>query len=569
MKLTTVRSAVLSSLFALQTLAKIIPAASKRDDDSNSKFVKLPFHKLYGDTRDDVGTDKKPEVRLLKRADGYEEIIITNQQSFYSVDLEVGTPPQNVTVLVDTGSSDLWIMGSNNPYCSSGSMSSSRRRVINKRDDSSSSGALVNDINPFGWLTGTGSAIGPTATGSGGGSGTATQSVPASEATMNCQEFGTFTTSDSSTFRSNNTYFSISYGDGTFASGTFGTDILDLSDLNVTGLSFAVANETNSTMGVLGIGLPELEVTYSGSTASSSRRPYTYDNFPMVLKNSGAIKTNAYSLYLNDSDAKHGTILFGAVDHSKYAGTLYTVPIVNTLSASGFSSPIQFDVTINGIGISYPDNSQKTLTTTQIPALLDSGTTLTYLPQAVVAMIADELDAQYSSRLGYYVLDCPSNSNSTQIVFDFGGFHINASLSSFILNAGNICLLGIIATDDTTILGDSFLTNAYVVYDLDNLEISMAQAQYNITNENIEVITSSIPSAIKAPGYTSTWSTSASIVTGGNIFTVDSSQTASFSGNVTSATASATSTTSKSRNVGDRMAPSLPFTLITLLFAFI
>ncbi|CAI4035051.1 hypothetical protein SMKI_12G1890 [Saccharomyces mikatae IFO 1815] len=572
MRLATVRSAVLSSLFALQVLAKIIPVASKRDnddDDSNSKFVKLPFHKLYGDSLDNVGRDKKPEAHLFKRADGYEEIIITNQQSFYSVELDVGSPPQNVTVLVDTGSSDLWIMGSNNPYCSSDTRSNSRRRVIDKRDDSSSSGALVNDINPFGWLTGTGGLIGPTATGSGGSSETATQSVPASEATMDCKEYGTFTTSDSSTFRSNNTYFSISYGDGTFASGTFGTDVLDLSDLNVTGLSFAVANETNSTMGVLGIGLPELEVTYSGSTASRGRRPFKYDNFPIVLKNSGAIKTNAYSLYLNDSDAEHGTILFGAVDHSKYTGTLYTIPIVNTLSASGFSSPIQFDVTINGIGVSDSKNGEKTLTTTKIPALLDSGTTLTYLPETVVALIADEIGAQYSYRLGYYVLDCPSD-DSTQIVFDFGGFHINASLSSFILSTGSTCLLGIIPTSDNTgtILGDSFLTNAYVVYDLDNLEISMAQAQYNTTTENIEVISSSIPSAVKAPGYTNTWSTSATIVTGGNIFTVDSSQTASFSGNVTSSTASATSTSSK-RNAADCIAPSLPLTLFSLLFAFI
>lgn len=569
MKLKTVRSAVLSSLFASQVLGKIIPAANKRDDDSNSKFVKLPFHKLYGDSLENVGSDKKPEVRLLKRADGYEEIIITNQQSFYSVDLEVGTPPQNVTVLVDTGSSDLWIMGSDNPYCSSNSMGSSRRRVIDKRDDSSSSGSLINDINPFGWLTGTGSAIGPTATGLGGGSGTATQSVPASEATMDCQQYGTFSTSGSSTFRSNNTYFSISYGDGTFASGTFGTDVLDLSDLNVTGLSFAVANETNSTMGVLGIGLPELEVTYSGSTASHSGKAYKYDNFPIVLKNSGAIKSNTYSLYLNDSDAMHGTILFGAVDHSKYTGTLYTIPIVNTLSASGFSSPIQFDVTINGIGISDSGSSNKTLTTTKIPALLDSGTTLTYLPQTVVSMIATELGAHYSSRIGYYVLDCPSD-DSMEIVFDFGGFHINAPLSSFILSTGTTCLLGIIPTsDDTgTILGDSFLTNAYVVYDLENLEISMAQARYNTTSENIEIITSSVPSAVKAPGYTNTWSTSASIVTGGNIFTVNSSQTASFSGNLTTSTASATSTSSK-RNVGDHIVPSLPLTLISLLFEFI
>lgn len=288
------------------------------------------------------------------------------------------------------------------------------------------------------------------------------------------------------------------------------------------------------------------------------------------MKNSGAIKSNAYSLYLNDSDAKHGTILFGGVDHNKYSGTLYTVALVNTLS--GFTSPIQFDITLNGLGIIDDNGDEKTLTTTKIPVLLDSGTTLTYLPVEMVELIAENVGAQYSSRIGYYVMECPSSDNSTEIVFDFGGFHINASLSSFILStSGNTCLLGIIPTSDSTgsILGDSFLTNAYVVYDLENLEISMAQAKYNVTSEDIEVISTSVPNAVKAPGYTNTWSTTASIATGGNIFTVDSSSTASYSGNVTSSTASATSTTSSKKNGGDRIVPSLPFTLISLLFAFI
>ncbi|CAI4047501.1 hypothetical protein SUVZ_12G1730 [Saccharomyces uvarum] len=571
MRLATIRSALLSALFASQTLAKIIPTANNRLDgdaeDTNSKFVKLPFDKFYGDSLDTADKDKKPEVRLFKRANGYEEIIITNQQSFYSVYLEVGTPAQNITVLVDTGSSDLWIMGSSNPYCSSGSSS---KNVVRKRDTSSSSGDVVNDINPFGWLTETGSVTGATATASGGSSGTATQSIPASEATVDCKEYGTFTSSDSSTFKSNNTAFEISYGDGTFASGTFGTDVLNLSDLNVTGLSFAVANQTNSSMGVLGIGLPSLEVTYSGSSASTGGKSYRYDNFPIVLKNSGAIKSNSYSLYLNDSDATHGTILFGAVDHNKYSGTLYTVPLVNTLR--GFTSPIQFDVTLNGLGIVDSNGDKKTLTTTKVPALLDSGTTLTYLPVEMVELIAEDIGAQYSSRLGYYVMTCPSSDNSTQIVFDFGGFHINASLSSFVLStSSSTCLLGIIPTSDSTgsILGDSFLTNAYVVYDLDNLEISMAQAKYNVTSEDIEIISTSVPNAVKAPGYTNSWSSSASIVTGGNIFTVNSSSTASYSGSVTSNTASGTSTTSSKRNGGDRIVPSLPFTLISLLFAFI
>lgn len=47
MRLATIRSALLSSLFASQTLAKLIPVATDGDGgDTGSKFVKLSFDKL-------------------------------------------------------------------------------------------------------------------------------------------------------------------------------------------------------------------------------------------------------------------------------------------------------------------------------------------------------------------------------------------------------------------------------------------------------------------------------------------------------------------------------------------
>ena len=483
----------LSVAFANEVNAFNIPKQSVHRGDvnpvSHSKrgYVGLDFTKTYGDSFDGSNSDNKPEFYLRKRNDGYESIEITNQLTFYSVSLEIGTPAQNITVLVDTGSSDLWVSNSDNPYCQ-------------------------NNYNPNSGISYTN--------------------------TIDCEEYGTFDPSASSSWSSNSTTFNINYGDTTFARGVWGQDRLHLEDLNVTGLSFAVANRSNSTVGVLGIGLPGLEVTYTGSATG---RSYQYDNFPLVLKRNGAIEANVYSLYLNDSDASHGTVLFGAVDHSKYEGSLYTIPLVNTLSANGFQNPVQFDVTLQGIGMTFENGtSQKTLTTTKIPALLDSGTTLTYLPESLVTTIAKQINASYSSRLGYYTIACPETSkktaaalDGTQLVFDFGGFYINATLEHFLVRASeSTCLLGILPqTAHSALLGDSFLTNAYVVYDLENKEISMAQAKYDSDTSDIEVVSSgasSIPSATPAPLYSQTWSTSVtSIGTTGNIFTVQAQNTAS------------------------------------------
>ncbi|KAL3237717.1 pepsin-like aspartic protease RNJ42_00704 [Nakaseomyces bracarensis] len=512
--------------------------------EASEKYVKLDFDKYYGVTFADAEKGKRvADVRLLKRADGFEEVQITNQNSFYSVTLEVGTPAQKIVVLVDTGSSDLWVTGSDNPYCASSSS------FLRKRDDDgtttiapSSMNSEVHNEGLWDWLTGGGRATRtstrstPTATGSAG-----------ARATIDCSKYGTFDTSKSSTWSSNHTGFLIQYGDTTFASGTWGQDQLHLSDLNVTGLSFAVANQTNSTVGVLGIGLPALEVTYSGKNSASGTKPYQYANLPMVLVNSGAIHKNAYSLFLNNASAEYGSVLFGAVDHSKYSGPLVTVPMVNTYAASGFKNPIQFEITLSGLGITM-DGSNTTITTTKIPALLDSGTTLTYFPEAIVDSIMNTVGATYSRSVGYYTFDCPANVNDFNIVFDFNGFQISASISDFVIGTnGQNCILGILPqSTGGAILGDSFLNSAYVVYDLENYQISLGQADYSGGSENIEVISDSVPSAVSAPDYSNTWSTLATTFNAaGDIFTNTfdyTSQTGSASGSNSQATATSGST---------------------------
>ncbi|AQZ14900.1 MKC7 (YDR144C) and YPS1 (YLR120C) [Zygosaccharomyces parabailii] len=529
-----------NSLFltTLSALSALVAGSSTGSSSSTSATpsadsvapIKLAFEKSHGSSYE-KSTHERGDV----------EANVTNQQTFYSVQLAVGSPGQNITVLLDTGSSDLWVTGKGNPYCKSNSKSKSKTKSKtqsktqskNKRDELQSLLSLLSALEPTTTLEPTGSVSGSDIpywswsgipTGSGSGSAAPAVSVTPT-ATMDCS-LGTFDTSKSKSFKSNHTSFYITYGDLSFASGIWGTDHIGLGNVTLANVSFAVANKTNSSVGVLGLGLPEDESTYSTDSSQKSSSRYEYYNFPSVLKQNGLIQKTVFSLYLNSSNSSYGNILFGAVDHSKYSGQLYTVPLLNPDTKS-YPHPVEFDVTLHGVGFTN-GTSKSTFTTTPIPALLDSGTTLMYLPSELAEQIADKLGGQYDDDIGYFMIPCPSDDDDSKLVYDFGGFEIATNLSNYVLQSSDTsyaedtqCVLGILPSDVEAILGDVFLVDAYVVYNLEDYEISLAQASYDNKKEDIELVTSKVPSATKAPGYSSTWSAQ-SYSTGGNMFTTTS-----------------------------------------------
>ena len=71
--------------------------------------------------------------------------------------------------------------------------------------------------------------------------------------------------------------------------------------------------------------------------------------------------------------------------------------------------------------------------------------------------------------------------------------------------ANGLCVIGITPTDDpgNLILADTFSRSAYVVYDLENYQVGLAQASYS-GQSNIEPIDGTIPNATPAPSYHAT-----------------------------------------------------------------
>lgn len=285
--------------------------------------------------------------------------------------------------------------------------------------------------------------------------------------------------------------------DGSGATGDYVTDTLDIGGATLTGQQFGIGYESSASEGILGVGYQLNEVQ-----AGRLGKP-VYDNVPAKMVTENLISSNAYSLWLNDLNANTGNILFGGVDTDQFEGTLATLPIQQS---SGEYAEFLIALTAVSLGSTTIASNQN------VAVLLDSGTSLTYLPNAITSAIYQAVGATYDNSQGEAYVPCSFASNTTTLDYTFTSPTISISMAELVLkavgpngaplyfnNGEQACVFGISpAGTSTSVLGDTFLRSAYVVYDLSNNEISLAQTKFNVTSTNILEIgtgTNAVPSA--------------------------------------------------------------------------
>lgn len=396
----------------------VVPVAS---DDSSSpsrasiikrggvKALKLGFDIRRGSDQATLSdaTDNHVGVVVNHNKRGDVEMSLKNAKTFYTTDIGLGSNKQPITVLVDTGSSDLWVVAKG------ASCQANARGVVS-----------------------------------------------------DCTSHGIFDSKSSTSYKNLGEAFSIQYLDKTSSQGTWATESISFGDAKVTGLRFGDVTSTSNGYGILGIAKPGAE---------SAR--VQYDNLPILLKSQGIVDKNAYSLYLDSQDATTGSVLFGAIDKAKFSGKLISLPMS---SDAELSVNLQ-SATFGGQTVNI-----------QTSVLLDSGTTLSYLPSALVQLLAKKMGATYNN--GSYQVPCNGQTNQT-LDYNFNGVTIKVPYSDLIMRAyytngqpSNTCYLSIQETQGgRNILGDNFLRSAYVYYDLDDSFIALAQANYT-DKEDIQVV---------------------------------------------------------------------------------
>jgi hypothetical protein len=239
-------------------------------------------------------------------------------------------------------------------------------------------------------------------------------------------------------------------------------------------MEFGVGTASTSQDGVMGIG-------FASNEAILQYGIQPYPNLVDQMVTQKLIQSRTYSLYLDDIDASTGNILFGGVDTDKFTGTLSTFPI-NT-DSSGIAS--QFIITLTGLSLSPPSGSTTGIGSSSsfpVNVLLDSGSSYISLPTEMADSLASAMGALFSRQLGGYVLqNCDTQYSKGTINFFFSGVEISVPYDELIVNptgtdgspfqyenGSPVCMLGILAgtSDNTAVLGDTFLRSAYIVYDL-------------------------------------------------------------------------------------------------------
>ncbi|KAL4794113.1 aspartic peptidase domain-containing protein [Aspergillus venezuelensis] len=498
------RNLLFSSLAALAVVPGLASLSLHQSDSPHVLQLGLKRNRH----NDPINRDR----RRLKRQSGTVDVELVGDShggDIYSTNLTLGNPPQRVEVSVDTGSSDLWVLSTNNRVCNA-------------------QGAR-------------------------------------------CDSLGTYDATASDSAEALDDQFSIVYGDTSSADGYYAIDTLTIEGAEIPEAQFGVAIQSSIDKGILGIG-------YS----TNVRSRYIYPNLPELLVRNNITASNAYSLWLNHLGSDEGSVLFGGVNTAHYTGELQTLPIVPYDADTNTYTHLWLTLTEVGVE-SEDDDIDKSFDADPFVVLLDSGSTLTYLPSHVVQQIYNDLDVHFfePEQFGYVPCNTYLSGRTDYVIsFTFSGATINVPLSELVLQdamayAGDTfdidgeqsCLFGILpAADFFPILGDTFLRSAYVVFDLDNNEISLAQANRDPGDDDIlEIGGGDDPVPDSDDIDADEVITTATIVTGGTSLSLPSGWTNSpifpsrtATSSVDSEETGTSSTTTASGGAGDSTATSAP-----------
>ena len=205
-----------------------------------------------------------------------------------------------------------------------------------------------------------------------------------------------------------------------------------------------------------------------------------------------------------------GWNIFGGLYHDLYKGNvLYTLPLVNV--DPKLDEPARFHITLQNLTTSINGTNSSVLSEKH-PALLSTSSMFTYLPEELFDSFVDEMDLEKGAKhKDLYIIPCDTNAT---FIYDFGGFEIETPLSGYTFKVesnrttDDMCAVMVKPHNKSYLtLGNGFFAATYVLFDLENLEISMAPAsgiEY-LDAFDYEYIESSIPSASRAASYSNTW----------------------------------------------------------------
>ncbi|GME69730.1 unnamed protein product [[Candida] boidinii] len=464
---------IISSIITGTVFAKNIKNIKNLIDDENDQEI---------DKREN---DQKYPVILLRPDE---------QHRVFQLNVQVGSPPQNLTLRLDIGSGDVWLPAEENfSICSPSTTSSAAAPTTS---DSSKDETRVLSID-------------------------ASESIDHSSATSVlyadnvCASLGVYDMEDSNSGSYYNVGESLSVGKTTngstesfkvlpsfiYLSGHYAEDnfsfpmVLNAHLTDIKGENFVFIDVNNSIVstGGLGVGI---------STIGS--------NFIDLFIEQGIVDSNSYSLVLNGKDAIYGELIIGAVRNTDFTDSFiefdFVPMIIEGLDYNSYGLAASYSnempiIAISGFGVSssatnrtveFSNNYNDELYSGSYPKpiVLDSRSYYNYIPYSTLIDMAVELNAYYAEALDRWVLDCNVGDLGT-IDFHFGNYTINIPISEFLTpaygnntdtqlqfdNGDNACILSFLPDyyHGFSMFGSTFLRGVVLAVDNENKKIALGR----------------------------------------------------------------------------------------------
>ncbi|KAI9648439.1 hypothetical protein NHQ30_003073 [Ciborinia camelliae] len=443
----------------LLLLAAVATALVDVDNDLESNETAIALaNRMVGDGIFQLGVSKVAGVPNIQKRQSKSNLANPYIGDIYMITIQIGNPPQSITLSIDTGSSDVWV----NPQCSTS-----------------------------GW-------------------------------TSFCGSYPQYDPTKSTSFVPLSQALNLAYGIGA-VTGAYATDNFIMgAGPTIKKLQFGVATGSNRMFaGIMG-------VSWGLGLGTG------YYNIIDQLALQGLTKTRAFAIDLGNVDTASGmivslvngfnqltypsgSIIFGGLDTKKYYGPLIKNPII-PFYASPDGYP-RYWVNMTYFGVTFPDQLPMNFTGVSYakPVIIDSGSTLSYLPPSLVTAMLTYFPGWVNKGGGLYTIPCSFRNIAGTMDFGFAGQIIRIQLAQFIWFNGATCYGPIANAAEKTdvILGDTFMRGAYVVFDQDNANVHIAQAAS--CGSNIIPITSgtdgvpSVTGACPSPAYS--YSTSSTFTT--------------------------------------------------------
>ncbi|TID15454.1 hypothetical protein CANINC_004420 [Pichia inconspicua] len=527
-------------------------------------YVKLDARKLRGSWSQNSNIDKYPIYvyykNHLNESTPVNDTVagVYNDKVYYAVDLAIGSNAQNVTVLVDTLSSDLWINSVDNEVCingleeddgpsnftiqyiysntaSSSSSPSSSKAIthtpasISKHTTTyfnSESDAYIVEVHEstetFTTTTATSTykstesfdiQFYPSQTASTNWLSAyphptyALDNLEILEAEpQNCSGWGLFDYERSDSFITKNETFIAYSAEDSVHSGIWAKDFVLYGNSLLSNVSFGLVNKSNiDSFGVLGVGLENAESTWLQNKSF-------YENFPQQLKSQGFIKKVVYSLYENYL-LEGSSLLFGGIDREQFVGNLSVVPLIELpIAYNDTRNASAVAITLSSISFTNNNNDTSLIASGLAAAIIDTTSATGAVPYYVYNEIIANAGFLYSSSLNAYIVNGTEIENSTvgfklqDVQFDVPLLDLTFPLvEASTNNESDFVVFGIDATYDHFVLGDAILQYIYVAVDLEDKELAIAPKNFFPLSEDIVAVESSFPNATTASSYNFTY----------------------------------------------------------------